>query len=80
MLSFSPRDVLDETLDLIESVSEGFPTYSLNQFKQPYRQCPLFTGLRTRYDARCSHLFSSNGQRNTVVSPYHLLGPIYYLP
>ena len=29
MLSFFPRDVLDEILDLIESVSEGFPTYSL---------------------------------------------------
>ena len=26
--SFSPRDVLDEILDLTESVSEGFPTYS----------------------------------------------------
>ena len=29
MLSFFPRDVLDEIWDLIESVSEGFPTYSL---------------------------------------------------
>ena len=28
VLSFFPRDVLDEILDLIESVSEGFPTYS----------------------------------------------------
>ena len=28
MLSFSPRDVLDEIWDLIESVPEGFPTYS----------------------------------------------------
>ena len=28
MLSFFPRDVLDETLNLIESVSEGFPSYS----------------------------------------------------
>ena len=28
MLSFFPRDVLVEILDLIESVSEGFPTYS----------------------------------------------------
>ena len=28
MLSFFPRDVLDEILDLIESVSEGFHTYS----------------------------------------------------
>ena len=26
-LSFSPRGVLDEILDLIESVSEGFSTY-----------------------------------------------------
>ena len=28
VMSFFPRDVLDEILDLIESVSEGFPTYS----------------------------------------------------
>ena len=27
MLSFFPHDVLNEILDLIESVSEGFPTY-----------------------------------------------------
>ena len=27
MLSFFPRDVLDEILDLIESVSDGFLTY-----------------------------------------------------
>ena len=30
LLSFSPRDVLYEILDFIESVSEGFPTYSFN--------------------------------------------------
>ena len=29
VLSFFPRDALDEILDLIESVSEGFPTFSL---------------------------------------------------
>ena len=28
VLFFFPRTVLDESLDLIESVSEGFPTYS----------------------------------------------------
>ena len=28
MLSFSPQDVLDEILNLIESVSEGFHTNS----------------------------------------------------
>ena len=30
MLSFFPRDVLDEIMDLIESVSEGFLTYFCN--------------------------------------------------
>ena len=30
MLSFFPRDVFDEIWDIIESVSEGFPTYSCN--------------------------------------------------
>ena len=30
MLSFFPRDVLDEILNLIESVFEGFPSYSFN--------------------------------------------------
>ena len=29
VLSFFPRDVLNEIWNLIESVSEGFPTYSL---------------------------------------------------
>ena len=30
VLSFFPRDVLDEILNLIGSVSEGFPSYSQN--------------------------------------------------
>ena len=34
MLSFFPRDVLDEILDLIESVSDGFPSY-FNIIKSP---------------------------------------------
>ena len=34
MLFFFPRGVLDEILNLIESVSEGFPSYSL--------ECDLF--------------------------------------
>ena len=32
MLSFFPLQVLDEILDLIESVSEGFLTYSKEMF------------------------------------------------
>ena len=30
MLSFFPQGVLDEIWDLIESASEGFPSYSYN--------------------------------------------------
>ena len=37
VLSFFPRDVLDEILNLIESVSEDFPSYfCLIQFKLKY--------------------------------------------
>ena len=32
VLSFFPRDVLDEILNLIESVSEDFPSYSFIHF------------------------------------------------
>ena len=32
MLSFFPRGVLDEILNLIESVSEDFPSYSYRSF------------------------------------------------
>ena len=32
VLSFFPLDVLDEIWDLVESVSEGFPTYSFRLF------------------------------------------------
>ena len=43
VLSFFPRDVLDEILNLIGSVSEGFPSYSylvhseINRYNQPYQ-------------------------------------------
>ena len=33
VLSFFPRDVLDEILNLIESVSEDFPSYSYTMAK-----------------------------------------------
>ena len=33
MLSFFPRGVLDEILNLIESVSEDFPSYSYKESK-----------------------------------------------
>ena len=39
MLSFFPRGVLDEILNLIESVSEGFPSYSFIFGKQGCHIC-----------------------------------------
>ena len=37
VLSFFPRDVLDEILNLIESVSEGFPSYSYTMMPEVCR-------------------------------------------
>ena len=42
VLSFFPRDVLDEILNLIGSVSEGFPSYSFKQLML-YMGSRLFT-------------------------------------
>ena len=49
VLSFFPRDVLDEILNLIGSVSEGFPSYSFTydqaeQIKKRSHLCPNFVG------------------------------------
>ena len=43
VLSFFPRDVLDEILNLIGSVSEGFPSYS-------YKNDFLFQSYFSKYD------------------------------
>ena len=51
MLSFFPRDVLIEILDLIESVSEGFPTYFFNtrtSTRAPITGLSLYTGYTAR--------------------------------
>ena len=55
MLSFFPRGVLDEILNLIESVSEGFPSYScltltpvlITSFFPPQREMipKIFSGI-----------------------------------
>ena len=37
VLSFFPRDVLDEILNLIESVSEDFPSYSFTFIFQSFK-------------------------------------------
>ena len=38
VLSFFPRDVLDEILNLIESVSEDFPSYSSIGYKSKTKE------------------------------------------
>ena len=51
MLSFFPRDVLDRILDLIVSVSEGFPIYSYTSITVffSYLICfPILRGLEGR--------------------------------
>ena len=44
VLSFFPRDVLDEILNLIESVSEDFPSYSYSYIGWVIKQ--LFHALQ----------------------------------
>ena len=50
VLSFFPRGVLDEILNLIESVSEGFPSYSSRG------QCHLVTLAKSHMSVVCQHL------------------------
>ena len=51
VLSFFPRDVLDEILNLIESVSEDFPSYSfVKYFGMKY--CITFKNIQESLDLR----------------------------
>ena len=55
VLSFFPLDVLDEIWDLIESVSEGFLTYS---YKEAYSYIIYRTGKYTPYSSYIIMSFS----------------------
>ena len=48
VLSFFPRDVLDEILNLIESVSEDFPSYSFSS----YDSVPVLVSVDWRYSRK----------------------------
>ena len=67
VLSFFPRDVLDEILNLIESVSEDFPSYSysskVNQFiyilicnYMPNIRILALAGLQIFFSQGCSYI------------------------
>ena len=47
VLSFFPRDVLDEILNLIESVSEDFPSYSFLGRNRPLGYYIFYRNMNT---------------------------------
>ena len=50
MLSFFPRDVLDVILNLIESVSQGFPTYAcIKSGIEVIKKIPCSTQLNMKF-------------------------------
>ena len=74
MLSLFPRDVLDEILDLTESVSKCFPTYS---FKRTPVHVTIFLNLGTEitsYGCMAAMLILMFEQ-----SPYMLVAQIEHL-
>ena len=51
-----PRDVLDEILNLIESVSEGFPTYSLSYFSQKLLLISMVRYINGPFQSYCENI------------------------
>ena len=68
VLSFFPRDVLDEILNLIGSVSEGFPSYSFKDENELNRLFPLYTLLTVSLDLpECRVTIHLNKQQAGIV-------------
>ena len=67
VLSFFPRDVLDEILNLIESVSEDFPSYSLKSLGISALD-HLASGIKSNPTGRKTH---SKTNRRTVHNKFH---------
>ena len=80
VLSFFPRDVLDEILNLIESVSEDFPSYSfmlslsdanqseiIEAFSSTSRYLDDLLNVDDRFfDSMVNHIYPSELQLNTA--------------
>ena len=56
MLSFFPRGVLDEILNLTESVSDGFPSYSFTDTQE----LPKISKCNGPNCGVCEHLITEN--------------------
>ena len=69
VLSFFPRDVLDEILNLIESVSEDFPSYSLVTFLHVHHADKLNI---------CSHELQSHGHDLKINISFLRNGSFFY--
>ena len=55
VLSFFPRDVLDEILNLIESVSEDFPSYSTPKM-QSWSRCREISEIKGKAYVLLCHI------------------------
>ena len=62
VLSFFPRDVLDEILNLIESVSEDFPSYSSLTIARERGAYMLTTSVSFDWTVADDMFFSPIGQ------------------
>ena len=68
MLSFFPRGVLDEILNLIESVSEDFPSYSFRNVKTLAQGMQMITSLFLRPEVLSCH---THTQIHKLIVYYH---------
>ena len=60
MLSFFPRGVLDQILNLIDSISEDFPSYSFNSTSRYLDD--LLNIDNTLFDSMVNHIYPSELQ------------------
>ena len=77
VLSFFPRDVLDEILNLIESVSEGFPSYSFRTRIIAFGTPKFYTAPYGKINHRLVNNMSSNCDMKSglsLTSFFHALG------
>ena len=84
VLSFFPRDVLDEILNLIESVSEDFPSYSWYKTSKinNYFLFTRFFAFIFCYEKLYDHLSGNNESFMTtylVIKTVQLLSLISYI-
>ena len=70
VLSFFPRDVLDEILNLIESVSEDFPSYSFIQQYQRLRIPEKIIQCCSVMGCRANPGFNPHGTTNLTIRFY----------